>query len=601
MRRALLATLALLALPAPAQAGFFPAEPVEGPNADIADVGDLDIARDGGGLLAYTRRDGGVEHVVVSRFEGGSFAVPQRADDGLSAPSSQPVVAAQNEGRLAVAYVNGGALFVRVKPKGATDFSAPTQIAGGGVSNPSIDMSVNGVVYVSWTQGGDVRAARANRDSTAFNTLPAPMDVDPAREAGATETTRSRVVVSADGSAVVVWGEEGAGGRTHVYARRLFELRLSAAPQDLTLSEIDGRRATDADSPEIDIEDDSSYAQVVFRQDTEGGPRVVARRLVGSQFEPHIAVDSGATAVAGDVDLTGRGEGLFAAQAAGGEVFGATLWDNKINFASRWDGGGGAQRLFAGVGENEDGGIVWLTGGGVQARYVNDIERPQLEPEAALANPAFGPVDASAGLAMAPTRHGDLVVVFVQGTGGERRIVHALYDKAPGSFFGLNTTRRRRLSRLIWTEPLNLLGPTKYRVLVDEEPIGESDRPRLTVPPGLIEDGDHRWRVLATDQRGQVTSSRSRELRVDNTEPVLRVGMRRRGRVLSVSARAADSRGRQPTGLSRVVVVWGDGSKTRIRRRAAHRYRRRGTYEVRVIAFDRGANRNTYERRIRIG
>jgi hypothetical protein len=87
--------------------------------------------------------------------------------------------------------------------------------------------------------------------------LPAPVDVDAGRDAG-TGTKRSRVITSADGTALVVWGEDGADGRTHVYGARLFELRLSTAPQDLNLPEVDGQTGTDADIPELDMEDDSS-------------------------------------------------------------------------------------------------------------------------------------------------------------------------------------------------------------------------------------------------------------------------------------------------------------------------------------------------------
>ena len=55
MRR--LSTLALAAalacvLAAPADAAFFPGDPLDGPSADIRALGDLDLARDGTGALA---------------------------------------------------------------------------------------------------------------------------------------------------------------------------------------------------------------------------------------------------------------------------------------------------------------------------------------------------------------------------------------------------------------------------------------------------------------------------------------------------------------------------------------------------------------------
>ena len=59
-RIALLAALAALVLPALAGAAtparFFAGTPVDGPSADIQALGNLDVARDGTGALAYVKR-----------------------------------------------------------------------------------------------------------------------------------------------------------------------------------------------------------------------------------------------------------------------------------------------------------------------------------------------------------------------------------------------------------------------------------------------------------------------------------------------------------------------------------------------------------------
>lgn len=89
MRRLTLSVLlAIMALPATAQAGFFPAEVIDGPNSDLMGVSSFDLARDGQGGVLYMRRDGGVPHVFFSRFVDGAFQGPSRVDVGLSAAAT---------------------------------------------------------------------------------------------------------------------------------------------------------------------------------------------------------------------------------------------------------------------------------------------------------------------------------------------------------------------------------------------------------------------------------------------------------------------------------------------------------------------------------
>src|SRR5512132_1793148 len=122
-RLAVIAAFATLALPAAAagqvRGAFFAADPIDGPSADIGSLGDLDVARDGTGALAYVKRDGGVDHVFVSRLVDGAFQPPERVDAGLDGVGAQPVVAANDGGKLVVAYVSGGAVFSIVRPAGA--------------------------------------------------------------------------------------------------------------------------------------------------------------------------------------------------------------------------------------------------------------------------------------------------------------------------------------------------------------------------------------------------------------------------------------------------------------------------------------------------
>jgi hypothetical protein len=122
MRRRLLAVstvLAGLAL-APSSAGadvgqFIQGEPIDGPGTGIQRVGGVDVARDGTGALTYVKTVGGVDHVFTSRLANGAWQPPEQLDVGLAGPSSQPVVAAADGGRLVYAFVSGGSVFTAVR------------------------------------------------------------------------------------------------------------------------------------------------------------------------------------------------------------------------------------------------------------------------------------------------------------------------------------------------------------------------------------------------------------------------------------------------------------------------------------------------------
>lgn len=612
-----------LTVPAAADAAFFPGEPIDGPSADIIGVGDLDIARDGGGAVAYVKRDGGVDHVFVSRLERGVWSAPQRVDAELAAAGSQPVVAAADNGRVVVAFVSGGSLFAVSRPAGAPGFSAPTLVAAA-ASDPSIDMSINGAVYLSFTSPGasaaDVRVARLERDGTQFSVLPDVLDVDPARDAGA-GTGRSQVAISADGTGLVVWGEAGADGRSHVIGRRVFGLRISTAPQDLSLPELDGRAGRDADSPSLDIEDDSSYAWVAFRQAFADGlgqtTRTIARRLVGSQFETPATVDGGIASGAPRVELSGRGEGIVTSGGTDGAAIGAPVHDDKIFPALRLDPGNGVPaRPVPTFPETGDGLVAWLQGvpGAAQVRArawdidpaKRDVAPPA--PEVPLSDPALGPVDPSAGFDAASNRAGDVVALFVQGAGGERRLMSGGFDRVPGAFRVYTTSKFRRFARppVQWSPSFELWGPVTYRVEIDGAPVGETQDTKLT-PAAPVADGLHRVRIVATDRRGQSVATPTRNLRVDATKPTVafRVsGTRKAGRLLKFRIKAGDVR--TPggaSGLRFVRVDFGDrGPRLTLKRGSSTVTRRfrRGRYTVRVSATDQAGNAIAVTRRLTV-
>ena len=80
-----LACAAALPPPHPAAADFFPAETLDGPG-DIVRVGDVDVARDGTGAVVYVKREGGTEHVFVSRLVNGACRPPVTTRRRLESP-----------------------------------------------------------------------------------------------------------------------------------------------------------------------------------------------------------------------------------------------------------------------------------------------------------------------------------------------------------------------------------------------------------------------------------------------------------------------------------------------------------------------------------
>jgi hypothetical protein len=599
-RIALFAVLAPLALPAasgaaPAPGAFFTGASIDGPGADIQRLGDLDVARDGTGALAYVKSVGGVDHIFVSRLVDGAFQAPEQVDAGLTGPGSQPRVAVSDGGNLVVAFVSSGTLLTVTRPAGASTYSAP-QVIGAGASNPDLAMSINRIAYLTWSSGGTVVAARKDRTESTFAGLPSAMNIDPSAVAG-TGTGGPRVAVAADGVATVVWGEGG-----HLYARRLFELRPSDTPQDL---------GAGADQADLVSEDDSSFAWVVFRQDG----RAVARRLVGSAFDPPVVIDGGEPAESPRVAISGRGVGYGAvAGTMTGSAFGAVLKDDVFNPGIALGGGLGAGSApVPAAAETGDGLVAYQQGDGaggraIHARYYDydPLSRAVTQPgaDATLSDPTFGNADAIRGLEAHADRVGDVVVAFVQGEDAGRRIVAAGFDRAPGTFRGLTGSRIRNFARspLKWSTPADLWGPLTYTVLIDGRPATQTQSTAATLPPTIL-DGRHKWRVLATDLHGQESTTPPRTLRMDGRPPKVSFrisGARKHGGLLRVTARARDAgTAAKASGLRSVRISFGDGSAA-VGKQAVHSYRHSGQFTVKVTATDNVGNAAVVQRRIHI-
>jgi len=598
MRTRHLVTLLLIALSAaPARAAYFPADAIDGPSADIVSVGEVDFTRDGAGAVSYVKRDAGMDHVFVVRMSGGVWQPPERVDPGIATASSQPVIGVADSGRVVAAFVSGGQLYGTSRVPGATGWSAPVLIAAAG-GDPSLDVSLNGVSYVTYTAAGDVLGARLARDGTAWEPLEQPLDITPADVSG-----NSDVGVAADGVALSTFVEGN-----NVVARKLFGTKVSQAPQVLNADQVDGHAGAAADSPDADVEDDSSFAWVVFRQNFDDHQRVLARRLLGSTFDPPVVIDAGQSGSAPRIDLSERGEGTTAV---------ATPDDGVVAGMLHLDAFGPPVRLDAPpnvlapapaptIGENGAATVSWFQAPTaadatvVHGRHwvIDQTKRgfPVPEADTLLSNPAFGPVDPPAGMDAAADRLGDSVTAFVQGTGADRRLVAAAYDRVPGKFFPYLGTSYRSLKYrpLKWAPASEIWGAVTYTVLIDGRSVGTTTAARFS-PAVRVKDGRHRVQIVATDLRGQTARTASKVLRVDDTPPSLRTNVRRSGRTVTVTASAHDKR----SGLREIVTSFGDGTR-RKGSRVSHRYRSAGSFRLAISAIDNAGARRISARTIRV-
>jgi hypothetical protein len=582
----LLTCLILLVLAPAANAAWFPAEPLDGPAA-IERV-DVDMGHEDTGGVVYVK--GG--QAWVSVLTAGAWGAP----GAISGPgTTEAVVAAGQAGRVAVAWIENGTVFGAVVGAPPVALSSP-----GGASGLAIDLGINGVAYAVWSQAGDVRAARL--EGSAWQAVPAPLDIEPVAAAGE-GTARPRVAVAADGSALVVWGEERPPSRTRVFVRRVYGTALSSIPQDATPDTVDGLATGSADLPDVDVEYDRSFAWVVFRQEVGGRTRSLARRLRASTFEAPVAIDGGATSGEPRIALSGSGEGHGVAVASDRTVVGAALRDDAFQAPARLDAFGFASEPRVTFSERDDTAVVWRAGadpGAIVRARLAPAEAP-FGAEAVLSRPDLGTVPAGA-LAVSSNRVADVAVAMIQGPPtqpGARYVAIAMHDLPPSRPVLTAPRSYGPVRPLIeWNAGLDLMGPQTFKVLIDGREVATTAKTSLRAPRRLRA-GAHRVQVIGVDRRGQQsTVSRSRRVRVDAGIPKMRVRTRRSGRRVRVLVDARDPRG--GTGIRRVRVDWGDDTKDSRGSDTSHRYRRGGRFTITVTVSDRAGNRATRTVTVRV-
>lgn len=607
---------ALLAPPlvaaAPAAAGTYPGELVA--SGPLAGFGNLDLAPDGTGAVVYLFNEADGTHVYASRLVDGRWFGPERIDAGLPGGSSQPVVSTGDGGRVQIAFVNSGNIYAATRASGAAGWALQPVWGGGGASDPHIDLSVNRKGYLVFAAPGagghDVRVAYS-KDAQPWQLVGAPLDANPAADAGV-GGGRARVGASADGVAVVAWGESG-----QVIARRVMGTRPSTVFANANDGlQAEGVGAVGADQPEVGVQDDDSFTGIAFRAvfSINGAERsrVVYRRLRGSRFEGPSTVDatpfaSGQSSVRPHISNGGIGQGIVlgssdatnlsfamlmradvlpgpvqqvdsvAQSAAPTYAVPATATPLKMIVAWQYTAPDGATD--------------------VRGRFYNGRD---FEAETVLSQPALGPTDAASGLDAAGDDNGDLAIAYVQGGG----ISVATIDQPPGRFApkaGLRKWERTDRPALAWTRSREAWG-LAYKVSVDGAEVATTPRLSYKLKSSLAQ-GEHSWQITAVDKRGQTAQTRVGTVRVDTVAPTASVrvsGARRPGATLKLALRAVDLapapapgvRTAKTSGVASAIVDWGDKSRReRVKRGAQHVYARAGRYTVRTTVLDAAGNR----------
>jgi len=625
--------LLLLALPARAAAVISEVQAIDGPSADIIDLGGSAMSEDGSGGVVYLKREGGRAHVFAAQFVDGAWQRPQRVDLGQNFDSSWPRIGAGDGGRLVVTWVQefsgGDRMFSAALDPGARRFQRPIPIdfnVGQATATfPSLAMARGGQAYLTYRVitdtssanppgylGADVRIARYG-GAGLWSLNGAVADRNPSIPVRIpTEENSPKVGIDIQGQGVVAFHEPGDDFVDRVYARRLFGSN-TGFPLQVSPSTYEGAPLRGpADAFSLDV---SGFGQgaVAFRQQPGEGGKLGATRTFVNELPDVFAEKSGEFIGARIVDGTARSQpgppnvavsprtDFLAGFASGTATLGATGTDETVDPVERVDNGGSSVPgdPVVDLAESGAGVAAWKDlragrgGVTVQERRADGVSELNT-----VSAPRGGAVQT---LRLGGSGLGDAMLGVKQGSGNFSQIAAVVVDAPPSEFFILvpDGWQRRRSVPVSWDPSESGVTGVTYSVSVDDEPVRERLRSRkVRLGPQALEDGRHDVQIFAVDGAGQETGSQVGEVLVDRRRP--RVSIRRRGRLVTV--RVSDGPRGQASLLRRSAtrISFGDGRRGSRKARARRRYARAGTYRVVVRARDRAGNKVTVKRRVRI-
>jgi PKD domain len=630
----------LIAAPA-AHALIEPVAPIDGPSAEIVELGGVAMASDGSGGLVYRKRVEGRAHIFAAHYVNGKWGAPQRVDVGEAFESSFPAIAAGEGGRLVVVWTNHyssttDGLFSAALEPGSSGFQAPVpvdlDIGQATGTYPSVAMNLSGQALVAYrvitaVSGpstpeipagyvlAEVRMARF--DGEFWSSFGVPLNRNPAQPMLAPTAANSpKVAIDLTGQGLVAWQEPDDGFVNRIYARRIFGMVpgniLQVSPSSYAGDPLNGP----ADELALDVSGFGAGA-VAYRQQPAPGsgftrPRVFASEIPSS-FDPHGAafapariVDGGGgegpAGPLGGLSMAIDGEGDFdVGFGSGVQSFDVSGTETSVSAPVRLDDGSSSVPGDPVLTRADNGALAaaWKVeehGAGAVAvleRRADGTPNRQL-----VSAPHGGAVHQ---LDLGGSHHGDALIGFLQGDGANTQIA-VLAVRAPPGEFVLDTpatwVKAARIP-LQWETPLAGAGKLTYGVLVDDREVAESITGTQTTLTGSeISNGVHTIQVEATDSLGQVVDSAPSTLKVDRKPPTVRV----RVRGGAVTVRVSDGPKKESSGVKAgsVHVSFGDKDSAHGHAKITHRYKSGGSYTITVTASDNAGNKVTSHRRMTV-
>ena len=480
-----------------------------------------------------TSRTATASRTRSSRASSAARGARRSGSTSPAATATEVKVAAGDGNRLAVAWIADGNVYATVSPGGDTPggFAPAVALGGPGAQRPR-HRPRRQRRRVRDLAGGRQRARRA----------PAGHDVDarsprrwtstprsrPARARCARRSrSRPRATPSRPGASVAPDGSRAC------WARRITGHEPLGRPAG---PDAPGRGG--ADSPDIDIEDDGSYAWVVFRQDVGGVSRTLGRRLIGSQFEAPEFIDGG-RAVGGPEGRHERRRPRLRRsrrRRRAAQVFGSWLDHDHFQPA------GAARRRRqrrrrpsrrSPATDRNDIAIAWrLTGGRRQLGRARPLSRratptARWAARSTVSRADLGPVADPGVFDRRRPRRATSRWRWSRAPPGARTLAVAVFDRPPGAPFIESSQAYKRKTRpeLRWRPGPRAVGRADLPRLHGRRPDRPDDRTTRSSPATPLTTGKHTWQVEAVDRAGQTTRSRVRTLKIDATPPTLKVSV----------------------------------------------------------------------------